>query len=137
MLIEFVSGAEEKLAESLLQACNNSLEMAINMHMEGIEGATSAGGASGSGEENGNGRSKGQTEKRKKKSSKGEASTSRESRVNIEDDEDEVRAPIPQKQETLIEPGYEGYQLRNNGKQQSRIKTVFDGFRNFGSEASM
>lgn len=30
------------LATSLLEACNNNLEMAVNMHMEGIPGALAA-----------------------------------------------------------------------------------------------
>ena len=52
-----------------------------------------------------------------------------------------VRAPIPQKRDTLIEPGYEdGYatatQRRNQARQSMRVKTVFDGFRDFGKEAS-
>ena len=51
--------------------------------------------------------------------------------------DDEVRAPIPQKQETLIEAGYEGYQMNNRQNyRKARIRTVFDGFRNFGNEAS-
>jgi len=52
-------------------------------------------------------------------------------------EDDEVRAPIPQKQETLIEAGYEGYQMNNRQNyRKARIRTVFDGFRNFGNEAS-
>ena len=51
-------------------------------------------------------------------------------------DEDEVRAPIPQKQETLVGPGYEAYPITRPNMKKTRVKTVFDGFRNFGSEAS-
>ena len=50
---------------------------------------------------------------------------------------DEVRAPIPQKQETLIHAGYEGYPMNNRQHyRKARIRTVFDGFRNFGNEAT-
>ena len=35
--------------------------------------------------------------------------------------------------DTLVGPGYEGYAIRN--PRTSRVRTVFDGFRNFGSEA--
>ena len=48
-----------------------------------------------------------------------------------------MRAPIPQKQETLISAGYEGYPMNNRQNyRKARIRTVFDGFRNFGNEAS-
>ena len=56
-----------------------------------------------------------------------------------EEDEDGVRAPIPQKQETLVGAGYEGYELnvrRGNNPHRARVRTVFDGFRNFGAEGA-
>ena len=98
--------------------------------------------------------------------------------VEDEYDEDGVRAPIPQKQETLIQPGkffhtfsyifqlsiffsklyfcesgksflklilplfpgFEGYAMNrsasNRGSRTSRVRSVFDGFRNFSNEAS-
>ena len=51
-------------------------------------------------------------------------------------DEDDVRAPIPQTSDTLIEPGYEGYHIArpNRNPHKNRVRTVFDGFRNFGAE---
>ena len=54
---------------------------------------------------------------------------------NISDD---VRAPIPQKKEVLIQPGYEGYSItrQNNLIRGSRVRSVFDGFRNFSNESS-
>merc|ERR1719334_1391817 len=50
--------------------------------------------------------------------------------------EDNVRAPIPQKQETLVEPGFEGYEMSNRltRNNRSRVRSVFDGFRNFEEE---
>lgn len=52
------------------------------------------------------------------------------------DPEDDVRAPIPQKQETLVDAGYEGYEMNNriNRNRVSRVRSVFDGFRNFEEE---
>lgn len=50
-------------------------------------------------------------------------------------DEDFVRAPIPQKQEVLVESGYEGYQFGFKGKKRI-VKSVFDSFRNFEAETS-
>ena len=52
-------------------------------------------------------------------------------------DEDEVRAPIPQKQEVMVGPGFEGYMMNNRvnkSLQQRRVRTVFDGFRDFQAE---
>ena len=51
--------------------------------------------------------------------------------------EDEVRAPIPQKQEVMVGPGFEGYQMNNRVNktlQQRRVRSVFDGFRDFQAE---
>ena len=54
----------------------------------------------------------------------------------IVEDEEDVRAPIPQKQETLIHSGYEGYPMNNRQQyRKARIRSVFDGFRNFRNEA--
>ena len=53
------------------------------------------------------------------------------------DDEDGVRAPIPQKQEVMVGPGYEGYMMNNRVNktlQQRRVRSVFDGFRDFQAE---
>lgn len=50
-------------------------------------------------------------------------------------DEDYVRAPIPQKQEVLVEAGYEGYGFGFKGKRRI-VKSVFDSFRNFEVETS-
>ena len=50
-------------------------------------------------------------------------------------DEDDVRAPIPQRQETLVQPGFEGYELNNRARNsRARVRSVFDGFRNFEAE---
>jgi len=51
-------------------------------------------------------------------------------------DEDYVRAPIPQKQEVLVQPGYEGYGFGFKGKRRI-IKSVFDSFRNFEVETKL
>ena len=50
-------------------------------------------------------------------------------------DEDYVRAPIPQKQEILVESGYETYGFGLKGKRRV-VKSVFDSFRNFQVETS-
>lgn len=50
-------------------------------------------------------------------------------------EDDYVRAPIPQKQEVLVESGYEGYGFGFKGKRRI-VKSVFDSFRNFEVETS-
>ena len=57
-----------------------------------------------------------------------------------QEEEEEVRAPIPQHQEMMIQPGYEGYALasRQRGASAARrlgtVRSVFDGFRDFEAE---
>ena len=82
------------MARNLIEACNGNLEVAVNMHMEGISGS-----------------------------------------APVEAGEDYVRAPIPQKQEILVQSGYEGYGFGQKGKRRI-IKSVFDSFRNFEVETS-
>lgn len=113
----FFLGCEPAQAEAFLELSGGSLAVALNMHMEGVQvpAMTSTGSS--------------QTES-------GPAGPSAPF-----DEEDPVRAPIPQKRETLIEAGYEGYPIHKplagaSGSRQSRVRTVFDGFRNFSSEAS-
>ena len=61
----------------------------------------------------------------------GASAVERNGEVYGDCDEDGVRAPIPQTQETLVEAGYEGYEMQNR-RQTSRavrVRSVFDGFR--------
>ena len=53
----------------------------------------------------------------------------------VDQSDDFVRAPIPQKQEILVQDGYEGYAFGLKGKRKM-IKSVFDSFRNFEAETS-
>lgn len=52
-----------------------------------------------------------------------------------QDGEDFVRAPIPQKQEVLVQEGYESYGFGFKGKRKV-VRSVFDSFRNFEVETS-
>jgi len=103
-----ITGVDRDMATNLLEACGGNLEMAVDMHMEDQGGGgdgTSASAAGGSGVGNG-----------------------------VEDD---VRAPIPQKQEVMVGQGYEGYMMNNRVNktmQQRRVRSVFDGFRDFQAE---
>ncbi|TRY70684.1 hypothetical protein TCAL_04831 [Tigriopus californicus] len=113
-----IIGCEPTQAKAFLELSGGSLAMAINMHMEGVqvpEGPALSGNASPNGTE-----------------------AAGPSQPWLDDDG--VRAPIPQKRETLVEAGYEGYRINKGaagagGSRQSRVRTVFDGFRNFNSEA--
>jgi len=122
-----ITGVSREIADSLLKVCNDNLEMAINMQMEGVQMETAAGSSN------------------LNQPGTSSASSLRPPSVSVEpeglggpgEDEDGVRAPIPQKQEVLIQPGFEGYALNRNASRvrASRVRSVFDGFRNFSNEA--
>jgi len=124
-----ITGASREIAKSLLTVCNDNLEMAINMQMEGVQVEVEK-----DPEPNNLGHQPGT-------SSAASSSRRQPAQRVVEDeyDEDGVRAPIPQKQETLIQPGFEGYAMNrsasNRGSRTSRVRSVFDGFRNFSNEA--
>jgi len=120
-----ITGVSREIADSLLKVCNDNLEMAINMQMEGVQTETVA---------SNNHHQPGTSS----------ASSFRPPAASVapeveepDEDEDGVRAPIPQKQEVLIQPGFEGYALNRNSSRMraSRVRSVFDGFRNFSQEA--
>jgi len=99
-----ITGVDREMATNLLEACGGNLEMAVDMHMEDQGGGQGGAGGSGGGASN---------------------------------VEDEVRAPIPQKQEVMVGQGYEGYMMNNRVNktlQQRRVRSVFDGFRDFEAE---
>ena len=118
-----ITGSSREIANSLLKVCNDNLEMAINMQMEGVETDTGSNNLHQPGTS----------------SASSVLPTIAPGGAEPEEDEDGVRAPIPQKQEVLIQPGFEGYAL-NRGSNRiargSRVRSVFDGFRNFSNEAS-
>ncbi|XP_066508640.1 UBX domain-containing protein 7-like isoform X4 [Hoplias malabaricus] len=90
----------------MLEACNNNLEMAVTMFLDG--GAI--------------------TEEPSTSSSSAGASGSR-----LPHTEDDVRAPIPQKQEILVEPE----PLFGVPKRRRPARSIFDGFRDFQTETSV
>ena len=103
-----IIGVEREIAGNLLEACGGNLEMAVDMHMEDGGGGGGGGGA---------------------------VVPPVEAGASAGDDE--VRAPIPQKQEVMVGPGFEGYMMNNRVNktlQQRRVRSVFDGFRDFQAE---
>ncbi|XP_023330113.1 UBX domain-containing protein 7 [Eurytemora carolleeae] len=103
-----ITGCERELGKNLLEACGNNLEMAVNMHMENGEGEPAPVGPG---------------------VAPGLA-------PGVDQEEDPIRAPIPQRQETLVQPGFEGFEMagRSNMNNRNRVRSVFDGFRNFEAE---
>lgn len=102
-----ITGADKPLARSLLEACGNNLEMAVNMHMEGVhDGSASS-------------------------NSDGPVDAARGTPV-IAGEEETVRAPIPQKQEVLVE-GLDELAYTFRGKRRI-ARSVFDKFRDFEAE---
>ncbi|XP_056420423.1 UBX domain-containing protein 7 isoform X2 [Hyla sarda] len=105
LLREFISitGASESVGKHMLEACSQNLEMAVTMFLDG-----------------------GGIAEEPSTSSAG-ASTARPAA------EDDVRAPIPQKQEILVEPEMFGVrqeqELRNGGAVDKKLTTLADLFR--------
>ncbi|ESO84306.1 hypothetical protein LOTGIDRAFT_132375 [Lottia gigantea] len=97
------SGADRDVGGRLLEACNNNLEMAIGMHMD-------VGDVGQQGD--------------------GQCAPSAADLEQFIDDVDDVRAPIPQKREVLVE---EGPVLAYRGRRRPAA-SVFDGFRDFQAE---
>ncbi|XP_058044077.1 UBX domain-containing protein 7 isoform X4 [Ahaetulla prasina] len=99
-----ITGASESAGKHMLEACNNNLEMAVTMFLDGGGIAE-------------------------------EPSTSTASVSNLRPHtEDEVRAPIPQKQEILVEPEplfgvRQEQELRNGGAIDKKLTTLADLFR--------
>ncbi|XP_006637961.2 UBX domain-containing protein 7 [Lepisosteus oculatus] len=98
-----ITGATESVGKHMLEACNNNLEMAVTMFLDGG----------------------GIAEEPSTSSSAAVASSSRAPPA-----EDEVRAPIPQKQEILVEPE----PLFGVPKRRRPTRSIFDGFRDFQTE---
>ncbi|KAM4041845.1 UBX domain-containing protein 7 [Anomaloglossus baeobatrachus] len=101
LLREFISitGASESIGKHMLEACSQNLEMAVTMFLDG-----------------------GGIAEEPSTSSAG-ASTARPA------GEDDVRAPIPQKQEILVEP-----EIFGAPKRRRPARSIFDGFRDFQTE---
>ncbi|XP_062844024.1 UBX domain-containing protein 7 [Trichomycterus rosablanca] len=97
-----ITGATESVGRHMLEACNNNLEMAVTMFLDGG----------------------GLTEEPSTSSASAGTSTSR---CHTDDD---VRAPIPQKQEILVEPE----PLFGVPKRRRPARSIFDGFRDFQTE---
>ncbi|XP_035755878.1 UBX domain-containing protein 7 isoform X1 [Egretta garzetta] len=96
----YVKRASESVGKHMLEACNNNLEMAVTMFLDGGGIAE-------------------------------EPSTSSAAVSAVRPHtEDEVRAPIPQKQEILVEPE----PLFGAPKRRRPARSIFDGFRDFQTE---
>ncbi|KAM3603655.1 uncharacterized protein V6R79_000202 [Siganus canaliculatus] len=96
-----ITGATESVGKHMLEACNNNLEMAVTMFLDG-----------------------GGIAEEPSTSSSSAASSSRAL------PSDEVRAPIPQKQDILVEPE----PLFGVPKRRRPARSIFDGFRDFQTE---
>uniref|UniRef100_A0A2K5ZVI8 UBX domain-containing protein 7 n=1 Tax=Mandrillus leucophaeus TaxID=9568 RepID=A0A2K5ZVI8_MANLE len=95
-----IKSASESVGKHMLEACNNNLEMAVTMFLDGGGIAE-------------------------------EPSTSSASVSAVRPHtEEEVRAPIPQKQEILVEPE----PLFGAPKRRRPARSIFDGFRDFQTE---
>ncbi|KAJ8012324.1 hypothetical protein DPEC_G00067480 [Dallia pectoralis] len=98
-----ITGATDSVGKHMLEACNNNLEMAVTMFLDGG----------------------GIAEEPSTSSSSAGASSSRAPPTD-----DEVRAPIPQKQDILVEPE----PMFGAPKRRRPARSIFDGFRDFQTE---
>ncbi|XP_062337365.1 UBX domain-containing protein 7 [Osmerus eperlanus] len=98
-----ITGATESVGKHMLEACNNNLEMAVTMFLDGG----------------------GIAEEPSTSSSSAATSSSR-----VPPTDDDVRAPIPQKQDILVEPE----PLFGVPKRRRPARSIFDGFRDFQTE---
>ncbi|KAM8953755.1 UBX domain-containing protein 7 isoform 2-T2 [Pelodytes ibericus] len=102
LLREFTSitGASESVGKHMLEACNHNLQMAVTMFLDG--GGIAEGPST---------------------------SSAGASTAHPPSTEDDVRAPIPQKQEILVEP-----EIFGAPKRRRPARSIFDGFRDFQTE---
>uniref|UniRef100_A0A8K9UVI1 UBX domain-containing protein 7 n=1 Tax=Oncorhynchus mykiss TaxID=8022 RepID=A0A8K9UVI1_ONCMY len=98
-----ITGATESVGKHMLEACNNNLEMAVTMFLDGG----------------------GIAEEPSTSSSSAGTSSSRAPPAD-----DQVRAPIPQKQDILVEPE----PMFGAPKRRRPARSIFDGFRDFQTE---
>ncbi|XP_014666572.1 PREDICTED: UBX domain-containing protein 7-like [Priapulus caudatus] len=125
-----ITGADEKTAENLLDACAGNLEMAINMAVDGpatINNDLDINNQQPHSVERSRRRSKGEP------SAVASAATSTSMDANVGGDD--VRAPIPKKREVLVEEGYHQTYGFRGGRRPAR--SVFDGFRDFQRETKV
>ncbi|XP_076150502.1 UBX domain-containing protein 7 isoform X1 [Alosa pseudoharengus] len=101
-----ITGATESVGKHMLEACNNNLEMAVTMFLDGG----------------------GIAEEPSTSSSSAGASSH-----PTHPAEDDVRAPIPQKQDILVEPE----PLFGVPKRRRPARSIFDGFRDFQTETTV
>ncbi|XP_021341953.1 UBX domain-containing protein 7-like isoform X2 [Mizuhopecten yessoensis] len=108
-----ITGADENVAERMLEACNGNIQLAIEMHMDGGEMCHSGPQPSGS-----------------SSGAPGHSSSTPVADQAVE--EEDVRAPIPQRNETLVEETPAGFGFHGRRR---KARSVFDGFRDFQAEA--
>ncbi|XP_069142543.1 UBX domain-containing protein 7-like [Argopecten irradians] len=90
-----ITGADENVAEQMLEACNGNIQLAIEMHMDGGEVCHSGPQPSGS-----------------SAGARGSGARATSSKMAADPGEEEdVRAPIPQRNETLVEEMPAGFGL--------------------------
>ncbi|XP_033744571.1 UBX domain-containing protein 7-like isoform X2 [Pecten maximus] len=112
-----ITGADENVAERMLEACNGNIQLAIEMHMDG--GEMCHGGPQPSGSSSG-------------ASVGGARGSSSQAVPDPMVEEEDVRAPIPQRNETLVEETPAGFGFHGRRR---KARSVFDGFRDFQAEA--
>jgi len=131
-----VTGASEEVAKNMLEACNNELDMAIGMYLDSGLAEDSGGGGGAGGSRSRNGRSSASASpKRNGGRRRSKTKTPTDDEAYLEDDDDYVRAPIPQKMEQLVDDMVIVNPKRIPSIASTKVRSVFDGFRDFRREA--
>jgi len=138
-----VTGATQEVARNMLEACNMELDLAIGMYIDSGLGETSGAGPSGAGPSGSSGRSRPRPGSSRGGSGNSSASNSPKRGGNKrkaksksdEEDEDGIRAPIPQKREQLIDDTVLVNPRKIPSIASTKVRSVFDGFRDFRREA--
>jgi len=140
VLAQFISvtGASEEVAQNMLEACNNELDMAIGMYLDSGLAEDGGGGGAVGGRSGGGRSSAGISSNSSPKRNSGRRRSKTKSPTEdeaFEDGEDFVRAPIPQKMEQLVDDMVIVNPKRIPSIASTKVRSVFDGFRDFRREA--
>ncbi|XP_047130150.1 UBX domain-containing protein 7 isoform X1 [Hydra vulgaris] len=124
-----ITGADKTIALNMLLALNGNLEMAVNMYLEGLCVPEPSESLSPSSNRSS---SKSHSKKLKNENITKNVPYERTSFKEYYNSDDNVRSPIPQHQEVLVEDPYHAIPSRTRRPQTC---SVFDNFRDFKKEA--
>ncbi|XP_057301060.1 UBX domain-containing protein 7-like [Hydractinia symbiolongicarpus] len=124
-----VTGTDETVAKSMLEAFEGNLESAINMYLEGSPAISSKRYTS-----NLKSTTSSSASAAVSTTSSSRTSSSAKSETNLNASEDDVRAPIPQQQAILVDDKYHALPYNPRQHRQGTTNSIFDNCRDFKKE---